>query len=245
MTTKSKSALQDHEQSVVNGVRSRSDAIVDSMAAMVHHEAKTILRDAGFSELPYLPTLIRSEVMERQGTVPEDRVFRVSPTHVLTGSAEQSYLDMIMGLDVTPWGPSDGPEVYRHFATTQCYRREPCPQGLHTLYEFTKTEQIGLAERPADAMDLLDQMIFNTEKLCRTYEIKTRLVDNSLGMPSYATRSLDLEAETQAYGWMEIGTYTNFGTGQSQRFGWTGMPYSVFGTMVATPRFLIPLLERM
>lgn len=243
MTTKNESLLS-HERSVVNGVCSRANALLDSLGAFAHVKAKAILQETGFSELSALPTMIRSEVMDRQGTVPEERVFRVSPTHVLAGSAEQSFLDTIMGLDITPWGPSDKPEVHRYFATTQCYRREPNPEGLHTLYEFTKTEQIGLAELPAAAMDLLDQMIANTERLCREYGIKTRLVDNR-GMPPYATRSYDLEAETQAYGWMEIGTYTNFGTGQSQRFGWTGMPYSVFGTMVATPRFLIPILERM
>ena len=54
----------------------------------------------------------------------------------------------------------------------------------------------------------------------------------------------DIEVLTTTYGWMETHSCTYFGEEQTKRFGITGLTHTISNTGVASPRILVPLLER-
>lgn len=72
------------------------DHKVSMLEADLFRDMETILQLNGFQFLS-VPSIVTKETYERQGTVPWEKVFRISEDMALAGSAEQGILEMFTG----------------------------------------------------------------------------------------------------------------------------------------------------
>jgi uncharacterized membrane protein (UPF0182 family) len=63
--------------------------------------------------------------------------------------------------------------------------------------------------------------------------------------PGYHVFKKDVEVHTEAYGWIETHSYTYFGYEQVKRHDIRGDVHTISNTGLASPRILIPFLEKM
>ncbi|MNR40287.1 Serine--tRNA ligase [compost metagenome] len=77
------------------------------------------------------------------------------------------------------------------------------------------------------------------------YDIEYRTIDVTKKDYGYHKKKIDIEVLTKKYGWMETHSCSYFGIEQSSKYNITGANHTLSNTGVATPRILIPLIERM
>lgn len=183
-----------------------------------------------------VPSTVTRDTIERQGTVPWDRVVEVGPDLCLSGSAEQGLLEMYRGQTLS------GGQL-RLYALNQCFRREETYKGLKHLREFRKLEQFVFCG-PDNWKREFEIVLDNVKRLMATFEIDYRVENVTERDPGYHLHKLDVEVWTTAYGWLETHSLAYFGEEQTRRFDIKGLTHTISATGVASPRFLVPLLER-
>jgi seryl-tRNA synthetase len=152
----------------------------------------------------------------------------------LAGSAEQGLLDRFTD-------QCEGPGLW--VARNQCFRAEPNYQGLLRVREFNKVEQYCLCDE-ADAGERFEELLVNALDFLDTLGLSNRrVVDVTEANPGYHRRKLDIEVWTEAYGWMETHSCTDFADAQIKRSGIEGVSASLSNTGIASPRVLVPLME--
>jgi seryl-tRNA synthetase len=210
---------------------------VGDLEARIFKSLTKTLKHNGFRYLS-VPSTITRDTIDRQGVVAWENIIRLSDTHGLAGSAEQGILEMFKGQRV-----GQGKPELRLFADNQCFRNEETYVGLKYLREFRKLEQFVFCGK-ANWKENFQLVLSMAEGLLCQYDIKYRVVDVTKRDHGYHVLKKDIEVLTTTYGWMETHSCTYFGDEQTKRFGITGLTHTISCTGVASPRILVPLLER-
>lgn len=134
-------------------------------------------------------------------------------------------------------------EQLRLYALNQCFRQERVYKGLKYLREFRKLEQFVFCG-PDNWKCEFEIVLDNVKRLMDTFKIDYRVEVVTKRDPGYHLYKLDVEVWTTAYGWLETHSLAYFGEEQTRRFDIKGLTHTISATGVASPRFLVPLLER-
>lgn len=211
------------------------DEVVSRLELNLFDEYRTMVELEGFRYLS-TPSLVTRETIERQEVVSWDVIAKVSDTHALAGSAEQGILEHFADQQMAP-------TTRKVWALNQCFRGETQYGGMKWLREFKKLELFALCPDEVAAFAVYELSLSLARRFLDRYGIKYRQVDMTTDH-GYHLRKTDIEVETCQYGWLETHSCSDFGTEQSRRFGITGAPYTVSCTGIASPRILVPFLER-
>lgn len=224
----------DFEKMIRNGVFFPNHK-TSMLEADLFRDMETILRFNGF-QLLSVPSIVTKETYERQGTIPWERVFRLNDDLALAGSAEQGILEMFTGKTVN--------KLSKFYAKNQCFRNESKPyEGLKRLREFTKMEQFIFCpeDRHKEMFDLSLNIALN---FLRSHNIECRTVDTTKTDEGIHLKKVDVEVYTKTYGWLETHSCSYFGHEQTRRFDIQGGMTTISNTAIASPRILVPFLER-
>lgn len=198
-------------------------------------EFEDILVELGFSYLS-IPSSIRLDTMSRQfAEVFQPRCVTTGDGYVLSGSAEQGILEYFSGKEVSPG---------RYFAVNQCWREEPLYEGFIHCKEFRKIEQFVFCTPENWVREFALLLQIASDFLTR-HGLKWRIVDCTQEQGGYHVCKQDIEVWTDTYGWLETHSCTYFGDGQTSRFDIQGNVHTISNTGLASPRILIPFLEKM
>jgi len=198
-------------------------------------EFEDMLDSKGFRYLS-IPSLTRWNSFERQGIEDIIKSLSVDHIHNLSGSAEQGILQYYSDSYV---------ESQLTYSKNQCFRHENYGyEGLKRCKEFIKLEQFCFCLEP-DWKNNFELLLFNTTSFLDKYNIKYRVIDVTEQDLGYHIKKYDIEVKTKQYGWMETHSCTYFGEEQTKRFGITGATHTISNTGIASPRILIPFIERM
>jgi seryl-tRNA synthetase len=170
-----------------------------------------------------------------QGVVPWDVIFKINNDYGLSGSAEQGILECFTGKNIN--------DTLKVYAKNQCFRFEKEFNGLKYLKEFIKLEQFVFC-RKAQKDYYFEQLLNNSVEFLKYHNIKHRIVDVTQRDKGYHIKKYDIEVYTMTYDWMETHSCSYFGTNQTKRFGISGVTHTISNTGIASPRILIPFLER-
>jgi seryl-tRNA synthetase len=199
------------------------------------NEFEEMLRNQGFHYLS-VPSLITKETYDRQDVIPWEKVFRIDENFALAGSAEQGILELYTNSRV------DSTQLL--YAKNQCFRAEKGYEGWKRLREFIKLEQFVFTTKHS-VDEYFDLLLTNATEFLDQHEIEHRVVDVTSRDPGYHIKKYDVEVLTKTYGWMETHSCSYFGTEQSRRFDITGIAnHTISNTGIASPRILVPFLER-
>lgn len=204
-----------------------------------------------------VPVLVQERLMEGTGFFPlhRDEVYLVErDQRCLVGTAEVPvtgyHADEILPLD-------EMPKLYA--ARTGCFRREAGAagkdtRGLYRIHYFEKLEQVVLCRADAEESAHWHRIILqNAEDLLQLLGMPYRVLDVCTGdMGQSKVRQFDLETwmpSRNAYG--ETHSASRYHDFQARRLNIryrdeNGRPqvcHTLNSTLVASPRFLIPLLE--
>lgn len=179
-----------------------------------------------------LPVSVKTEVLYRQNVAKDQDAYWLDGSHFLNGSAEQGILSYFKDSAAKP---------QRIYSTTSCFRREYNLNGLSHLKEFKKLEQFSFC-KPKDWEDEFELLLTNATNFLTKYDIKHRVRAVPKGE---ALKKLDIEIKTKDYGWLETHSCTYFGSSQMERLSIYGNCHTISNTGLASPRILIPFLERM
>lgn len=196
-------------------------------------EFENMLLEKGYRYLS-LPSAGSWETIEKQGVVTKDFSLGIDETHALFGSAEQGILEYFQGMEIK--------EEFILFANNQCFRNEANLDGLKSLREFKKIEQFCFCKK-ANAEKYFNELLNNSIEFLRRYNIEYRVVDK-FDDEGYHVKKYDIEVMTEKYGWMETHSCTYFGDEQAKRFDITGDMHTISNTGIASPRILIPFIEK-
>jgi seryl-tRNA synthetase len=196
---------------------------------------ETVLRLRGFQYLS-VPSVVTKETYDRQGTIPWEKVFKIGDNLALAGSAEQGILEMFTGKTVN--------KLSKFYAKNQCFRNESKPYlGLERLQEFVKMEQF-LFVPESRAAEFFEESLGIVTTFLQRHGVKYRVVDVTEADEGYHLEKKDVEVFTQTYGWMETHSCSYFGHEQTKRFDISGGMVTISNTAIASPRILVPFLER-
>lgn len=137
-----------------------------------------------------------------------------------------------------------GKPEFRVFADNQCFRNERAYVGFKYLREFRKLEQFVFCG-PTNWEENFGLVMMIARDLLAHHRIKHRVVDVTERDPGYHILKKDIEVLTTTYGWLETHSCTYFGEEQTRRFGITGLTHTISCTGLASPRILVPMLERL
>jgi seryl-tRNA synthetase len=226
--------MVDLDQYVRNGVFF-PDHKLSMLEADLFRDMETVLCFRGFQYLS-VPSVVTKETYERQGTIPWEKVFKIGEDHALAGSAEQGILEMFTGKTVD--------RLSKFYAKNQCFRNENKPyEGLKRLREFLKMEQFLFV--PEDrAEEFMEESMGIVTGFLQRHHIKYRIVDMTEKDEGYHLEKKDVEVYTKSYGWLETHSCSYFGHEQTKRFGIDGGMTTISNTAIASPRILVPFLER-
>ncbi len=241
----------------VSGSRSyflKNDAVLLTMA--LWHFAIATLREVGFKDVFFAPSLAREESFIGTGWLPQgkDEVYQTQDDLLLTGTSEVSMMayhkDEILDI-------SDLPKTYVAFSP--CYRREAGSYGKDTkglvrVHEFYKLEQVVLCEaKHEESVRWHEEITKNSESIMQKLGIPYRVVLNcggDLGLGQ--VKKYDIEAWVPSEGkYRETHSASYFHDFQTRRLniryrdkeGKIRFAHSLNNTAIATPRLLVPLLE--
>lgn len=181
-----------------------------------------------------VPESVRTESFCRQEVVSNEMAYWLDGSHMLNGSAEQGILDYFSDTEIGP---------LRLYSFTHCFRREQSLRGLVRLKEFKKLEQFIFCNE-SEWQSEFDLVLYNATDFLSRYNIEHRVVDVTKRDPGYHIKKLDIEINTKQYGWIESHSCSYFGNEQTQRLGITGSTHSISNTGIASPRILIPFIEK-
>ncbi len=249
--------LADFERGVkVAGFRGyflKNEAVLLSMAAWQH--AMKIALEGGFVPL-LTPVLDRPENFMGTGYLPdgEEDLYKTQDGDYLAGTAEVPtmgyHFDEIVPADRLP---------YKFIAFSPCYRREAGShgkdtQGLIRVHEFYKVEQVVLCEAShEESVNWHEKLLANAERFMQDLKIPYRVVVNCTGdLGQGQVKKYDIEAWVPSEGkFRETHSISYFHDFQARRLntryrdseGKLRFVHSLNGTLVASPRILVSLLE--
>ena len=213
------------------------------------------LSESGFTLLG-APSLVRREPFLGTGYLPggEDDLYKTQDESYLAGTAEVSvmayYMDEIVPREQLP---------IKMLAFSPCFRREAGSYGKDTrglvrVHEFFKLEQVVLSEaRHEESVRLHEELTGNAERLLERLGIPYRVVANcggDLGLGQ--VKKYDIEAWVPSEKrYRETHSSSYFHDFQTRRLniryrdeeGKLRFAHSLNNTALATPRFLVPLIE--
>ncbi|MFA5736856.1 MAG: serine--tRNA ligase [Candidatus Paceibacterota bacterium] len=249
--------LVDFERGIkVSGFRGyflKNEAVLLSFAIW-QHAMKLALEDGFTSLLP--PVLDRPENFMGTGYLPdgEEDLYKTQDNDYLAGTAEVPtmgyYFDEIVPLDRLP---------YKFIVFSPCYRREAGShgkdtQGLIRVHEFYKVEQVILCEaNHQESVNWHEKLLANAERFMQSLKIPYRVVINCAGdLGQGQVKKYDIEAWVPSEGkFRETHSISYFHDFQARRLntryrdteGRLRFVHSLNGTLVASPRILVPLIE--
>jgi len=197
-------------------------------------EFEDLLIGQGFTYLSIPSTVQVQTVMDQFTGVWCPPYLSTSDGEVLSGSAEQGILEYFAGKEV---------EAGRYFAYNQCWRGEASYEGLLRVKEFRKLEQYVFCT-PDTWEEEFSLVLSNATNFLTQHGIEWRVVDCT-NDPGYHVFKKDVEVHTETYGWIETHSCTYFGDEQVKRHDIRGDVHTISNTGLASPRILIPLLEKM
>lgn len=203
-----------------------------------------------------VPSLVNRDLLVGTGYLPqgEDDLYRSQDNSYLTGTGEVAAMGYHMDeiLDRTSF-----PKKMLAFST--CFRREAGShnkdtKGLKRVHEFFKLEQVILCEAShEESVKYHEELLANVEEIMQMLEIPYRVVLNCTGdLGLGQVKKYDVEAWVPSQkAWCETHSCSYFHDFQTRRLniryrdvdGKTRFAHSLNNTALATPRFLIPLLE--
>ncbi len=191
-----------------------------------------MLESRGFSYLS-IPSLMRAETLKRQEI--DVTSLGISKEQLLTGSAEQGILEYFTGQEVGEM---------RIYAKNQCFRVEPKYEGLVYCKEFLKLEQFCFTTEDK-WKETFRCVMQNVVDFLEHYGVEYRIVEMTDIDKGYHLLKHDVQVKTKQYGWLETHSCTYFGEEQTKRYGITGTTHTISNTGVASPRILIPFIEKL
>lgn len=198
-------------------------------------EFEDMLLERGYKYLS-IPSACSWEVVERQAAVRTDQTLFIDERQALAGSAETGILDYFMDKEIK--------EEQRYFSFNECFRKEVNLDGAIRLREFKKIEQYIFC-KPENAEKYFEEVLNNSLDFLKKHNIEYRVVDKTKEDPGYHIKKFDIEVKTKKYGWLETHSCTYFGDEQAKRVGFKGGLHTISNTGIASPRILIPFIERM
>lgn len=248
----------------------KNEAVMMQMGLMMH--ALTKLMSKGFTPI-IPPTLVKEFVLFGSGyfggteyNPDKDEIYKIAndekladgtlkkENKFLIGTAEPSllayYADEIIE-------EKDLPKKFVGFS--QCYRSEigsygKDTKGIYRVHEFMKVEQVCLTKAdPAESDKMHQEIIKISQELLEDFKLPYRLLQICTGdMSAGKYKMFDLEAwmpSRKGYG--ETGSASNFLDWQARRLnvrykdanGDKKYVHMINNTAIASPRFLIPILE--
>lgn len=209
----------------------------------------------GFTPL-IAPSLVRREPFIGTGYLPqsEEDLYKTQDGDFLAGTAEVAtmsyYMDEIIEADIFP---------VKFLAFSPCFRREAGSHGKDTkgimrVHEFYKMEQVVLCEADHEVtVKHHEELTKNAEELIQALEIPYHVVANcggDLGLGQ--VKKYDIECWVPSEGkYRETHSSSYFHDFQTRRLnirykdaqGKLKFAHSLNNTALATPRFLIALIE--
>lgn len=209
---------------------------LSALERRLFNEFEALLVAKGFRYLG-VPTSTEARTLYNQNAATDQMAYWLDGHHCLNGSAEQGILEHFVGKTVDTLNPT------RVYAFTHCFRREFELLGLVRLKEFKKIEQFVLCD-PRRWEDEFELVLTNATNFLSGYGIEHRIVDVTDRDSGYHVKKLDIEVNTRSYGWIESHSCTYFGEQQAYRMGIGGDIVTISNTGLASPRILIPFIER-
>lgn len=190
------------------------------------------LREKNFQYLAVAES-VPTHILARQGAATNEQAYWLDGSHFLNGSAEQGILAAFADETV---------EARRIYAFTHCFRREPQLYGPIRLKEFKKLEQFIFCH-DVTWKDEFDLVLSNAVDFLKKHQIDYRVIDVTKRDSGYHLKKVDIEINTNCYGWVESHSCTYFGIEQTARLGITGANHTISNTGIASPRILLPFIE--
>ena len=215
---------------VENGVY-KLDVELSKLERNLFREFEDMLEGMGFTYLS-IPSLMTSNTLMRQEIGVTS--LGISEEQLLTGSAEQGILEYFSDQEV---------KEQLIYAKNQCFRREEEYNGLKYCKEFIKLEQFCFCKEENWEANF-DLFLRNAKEFLQKHDILYRVIDVTNRDIGYHKLKYDIEVLTKEYGWLETHSCTYFGEEQTKRFGITGATHTISNTGIASPRILVPFIER-
>lgn len=195
-------------------------------------EFELILDNNKFDYLS-LPSTIQKSTYYKQDLNLNIIPFGYQDDNFLSGSAEQGFLEYFSNSTVN-----------RQFlwSKNQCFRLEEKYYDLVRVKEFIKLEQFVFTNESNYKNDF-DVVLGNVEQFLNNHFIQYRIVDLTKIDVGYHHKKYDVEVKTKN-GWMETHSCSFFSNEQSKRYNIEGDNYTISCTGIASPRILIPFIER-
>ncbi len=203
-----------------------------------------------------VPSLVNKELLVGSGYLPqgEEDLYRTQDSTYLAGTGEVAsmgyYMDEVLDKASLP---------QKFLAFSPCFRREAGAhskdtKGLKRVHEFFKLEQIILCEASHEAsVQWHEQLLANVEEIMQALKLPYRVVLNCAGdLGLGQVKKYDVEAWVPSQqAWCETHSCSYFHDFQTRRLnirykdadGKLRFVHSLNNTAIATPRFLIPILE--
>lgn len=197
-------------------------------------EFEDMLLEKGYKYLS-LPSAGSWDVIEKQEVVTKEYSLGIDERQALFGSAEQGFLEFFQNKEVT--------QEQCYFSLNECFRNEQKLEGLIRLREFKKLEQYCFCTKE-NANKYYEELLNNSIMFLEKHNIEYRIVDKTKDDPGYHIKKYDIEVKTKKYGWMETHSCTYFGEEQTKRLNIKGGLHTISNTGIASPRILIPFIER-
>ncbi len=213
-----------------------------------------LMKKGGFTPM-ITPSLIRKEAFVGTGYLPqsEEDLYKTQDESYLSGTSEVPIMGFYMDETLDK---KDLPIKFLSFSP--CYRREAGSygkdtKGLMRVHEFMKLEQVVLCEAShEESVRLHEELQANAEEIVQSLGIPYRVVLNCAGdLGLGQVKKYDIETWVPSENkYRETHSCSYFHDFQSRRLNIrykddTGMKYvhSLNNTAIATPRFLISLVE--
>lgn len=197
-------------------------------------EFEDMLLKKGYQYLS-LPSAGSWDVIEKQEVVTKEYSLGIDERHALFGSAEQGFLEYFQNTEVKN-------ELFL-FSFNECFRNEQDLNGMKSLREFKKLEQFCFC-KPENALKCFNELLNNSVEFLKKYNIEYRIVDKTKDDLGYHIKKYDIEVKTEMFGWLETHSCTYFGDEQTKRLNIKGGLHTISNTGLASPRILIPFIER-
>jgi seryl-tRNA synthetase len=196
------------------------------------------LESKGYKYLS-IPSTIKKDTFFRQEAMPPEKTLIIDDRthkheHYLSGSSETGILEYFADSSVDP---------VLIYAKNSCFRYEYEYSDLRRVKEFIKVEQFCFCTKDTWE-EKFDQLMENATSFLEKLGIEYRIVDMTEKDEGYHIKKYDIEVKTEAFGWVETHSCTYFGEEQTKRFNITGATHTISNTGVASPRVLIPLMEK-
>lgn len=231
----------------------KNEAVLLSFALWQH--ALKILAEDGFTPM-IAPSLVRPDPFFGTGYLPqgEEDLYKTQDGDFLSGTAEVP----TMGYFMDEMVPRE--HLPRKFVSfSPCFRREAGSHGKDTrglirLHEFFKVEQVVLCEAShEESVKWHEKLLANAERFMQDLKLPYHVVANCTGdLGQGQVKKYDIEAWVPSENkYRETHSISYFHDFQARRLnlkykdeeGRTRFTHSLNGTMVASPRILVPLIE--